>query len=98
MDPLEAQQIKKLRFSMYIWCASDGFCGITGIYKQAEFRIQKSCLYEYGYYYSVCAVSNSGWIESVHMSLLMDNDISTDLVGQKFSNFSYDFYIFFRNL
>eukprot|EP01084_Bolivina_argentea_P320266 555663_1 len=79
LDPLEAKQIKILPLSMYFSCANGRLCGII---KQAYF-------YEYGYSIPF-AVSNTGWFESVHLPLLINNDISTCFVGQKLRNFSLD--------
>eukprot|EP01084_Bolivina_argentea_P320267 555665_1 len=78
LDPLEAKQIKILPLSMYFSCANGRLCGII---KQAYF-------YEYGYSIPF-AVSNTGWFESVHLPLLINNDISTCFVGQNQRNEIY---------
>eukprot|EP01084_Bolivina_argentea_P092627 166631_1 len=82
LDSLAPQEIKILLLLMYFWCVCDHYCGI---YKQAGFYIQNQCLYEYGCIIPF-AMSNTGWIESVHMSLLINNDISRHLVAQKKTN------------
>eukprot|EP01084_Bolivina_argentea_P013685 25666_1 len=91
LDPLEAQQIKTLPLSMYIWSSIYHFCGI---YKNYDICIQNPLLYQYGYIIPF-ALSNNGWIWSVHVSLLMIDDISTYLVCQKNRNEIYTH--FFRN-
>ncbi len=85
LDPLVSQQIKKLPLLMYLWCTTHRFYGII---KQTYFYSQNKCRYEYGYR-TPFAGSNTGWIESVQMSLLMKNDIITCFVGQKLRNLSF---------
>ncbi len=81
LDPLEAQEIKILPLLTNFWCVSDRYCGSD---RQSDFYIQNQCVYEYE-----CIIpstmSNSGWIESVHMSWLMNNDISRLFVDKKLS-------------
>ncbi len=80
-DQLEAYKIKMLPLLIHFWCISDHFCGI---YQQVDFYIQNQC--QNG---DRCIIpftmSNNGCSESVHMCLLLTDDISRNLVDQKFS-------------
>ncbi len=90
LDPLEAQEIKMIPLSTHIWCASNRFCGV---YENVDFCNQNPCLNEYGCIIPF-AMSNDGWFESVYMSLLMNNDISTYFLYQKFSYFLFSTFWF----
>ncbi len=81
----EAQHIKTLPSSMYIWSASNRF---RDIYTNYDFCIQNPCRYKYGYIIPF-TLANDGWNWSVHMSLPMNDDISTYFLCQKFSYFSF---------
>ncbi len=81
LDQLEAEQIKILPLSMHFCYARDRFCSI---YKQAGFYIQNQFHYEYG-----CIIPFTGQVlagfEPAHTPLMINNDISTHFVDQKFS-------------
>eukprot|EP01084_Bolivina_argentea_P013688 25671_1 len=79
LDPLEAQQIKTLPLSMYIWSSIYHFCGI---YKNYDICIQNPLLYQYGHIIPF-TLSNNGRSWSVHMCLLMNDDISAYVVCHK---------------
>ncbi len=85
MDPLEAQEIKTILLSMYIWCTSIQFCAI---YKKYNFCIQNPSIYKCGYIIPF-AMSNNDWIGAVYMSWLINDDTLTYFVCQKLSYFSF---------
>eukprot|EP01084_Bolivina_argentea_P136262 239995_1 len=85
LDPLEPKQIEILPLSMYIWSTRDRFCAI---YNKYDFCIQNRCIYKYGYIIPL-AVSNNDWIWSLHISLSINNDISTYFVCEKKTNEIY---------
>eukprot|EP01084_Bolivina_argentea_P013689 25672_1 len=79
LDQIEAQRIKILPLSMYIWSTSYRFCGI---YKNYDFCIHNPLLYQYGHIIPF-TLSNNGRSWSVHMCLLMNDDISAYVVCHK---------------
>ncbi len=85
LDPLEAQHIKKLPLTMYFWFVSDRS---GSIYKNYDFCIQNPCLHKYEYIIPF-KMFNNGWNWSVHMSLLMNDDISAYFLCEKLSYFSF---------
>ncbi len=81
LNPLEAPEIKTLPLLMCFWFVNDCCCDISN---QADFYIKNQFHYEYE-----CIIpytlSNTDLIESTHMSLLINDDITRHFVSQKFS-------------